>query len=77
MKLELSGEIFEKFSNIKFFQIRQVAAELLHGGVFARAQTHTHTRARSTYLRTRQTGRQADMTKLIAVVRHFAKGRKI
>jgi len=28
MKLEFSGQIFEKFSNIKFHGIRQVGAEI-------------------------------------------------
>jgi hypothetical protein len=30
MKLELAGQIFEKYTNIKFYKIRLVGAELFH-----------------------------------------------
>jgi hypothetical protein len=56
----LSRQIFEKYSNIKFMEIGSVGAELFH----ADGQTD------------RQTDRQIDMTKLIVDFQNFAKGPK-
>ena len=48
MKLEFSRQIFEKYSNLKFHEIRPVGAELFHaeGG-----QTDRHNKRDDTYSR--------------------------
>jgi hypothetical protein len=61
MKLERFGQIFEKYSNIKFHEILPLRAELLHADGLADWQTDGRT----------------GMTQLIIVLRKFSKEPKI
>jgi hypothetical protein len=60
MKLEFSGQIFEKYSNIKVLKIRLVGAELFHADGRTDRQID------------RQRDRQTDMAKLVVAFRNFA-----
>jgi hypothetical protein len=56
MKLEISQQIFEKYSDIKLHEIRPVGAELFHADIRTVSQPANQT--------DKQTEKQRDKTKL-------------
>jgi hypothetical protein len=49
MKLEFSGQIFEKYSNIKLHENRPVGSELFHADGETDGQTERHSEANSCF----------------------------